>query len=227
MDKARGVADPGEKAKYFTLAERLLGVSAESFQRARHPEKRDEIVKLLQNLKQDREIAVSLSEILDTPGISSSTESFRPPTPSHEYPVGLESFKHADIQVKIFLTSDTVTTGEDFDLELELYNPGKSSASLVRVEGLIPEDFEVDRVSGIYRYEEETLDLRGKRIGPLSTVEISLIARPLSKGEFTLEPRIVFIDDTGEQRFSDPEPAKIVVKEMGILSWLRGTRSSF
>jgi hypothetical protein len=128
--------------------------------------------------------------------------------------------------VKIFLTSDTVTTGEEFDLELELYNPGKSSASLVRIEGLIPEDFEVDRVSGIYRYEEETLDLRGKTIGPLSTVEISLKARSLSKGEFTLEPRIVFVDDTGEHRFSEPEPAIITVREMDIMSWLRGSHPS-
>lgn len=227
MDRARAAGDPVEKSRYFMAAERLLGVSAEAFQRAKHPEKRDEIVKLLQNLKQDREIAVSLSEILDTPGISSSTESFRAPTPSHEYPVGLESFEHADIQAKIFLPDDTVTTGEDFDIELEFYNPGKTTASLVHVEELIPDDFEVSGVSGMYRFSDKVLDLRGKRIGPLSTVEISLKVRPHSKGEFTLEPHVVFIDDTGEQRFSEPEPANIVVREMGILSWLRGTRPSF
>ncbi len=35
------------------------------------------------------------------------------------------------------------------------------------------------------------------------------------------------VDDTGERRYSEPEPVKIVVREMGILSWLRGTRPSF
>ena len=227
MDRARGETEPGDKTKYYMMAEKLLGVSADAFQRAKHPEKRDEVARLLHSLKQDREIAVSLSEILDTPLISSSTESFRVPTPSHEYPVGLESFEHADIQAKIFLTSDTITTGEEFDLELELYNPGKTSASLIRVEKLIPDDFEVSKVSGFYSFEEEALDLRGKRIGPLSTIEISLKAKPLSKGEYMLEPRIIFLDDTGEQRFSEPEPTNIVVREMGILSWLRGTRPSF
>jgi len=165
-----------------------------------------------------------LSEILDTPGISHSTESFRVPTPRHEYPVGLKGLERADIQAKIFLADDTVNTGEEIDLELELYNPGKSSASLVRIENLIPSDFEVSRVSGIYRYDEDILDLRGKRIGPMGTLEISLKASPLSKGEYSLEPRVVFIDDTGERRVSEPEPATVTVSEMGILSWLRGTR---
>ena len=36
----------------------------------------------------------------------------------------------------------------------------------------------------------------------------------------------VFVDDTGEHRFSEPEPAIITVREMGILSWLRGSRPS-
>jgi len=223
IDRARTASDLGEKARFFGAAERLLRVSAEAFQRANHPEKRDEVVRLLRSLREDREIAVSLSELLDTPGISSSTESFRAPTPSHEYPVGLESFEHSDIQVKMFLPDDTVTSGEEFNLELEFYNPGKSSASLVRVEGLVPDDFEVSSVSGMYRFDDDVLDLRGKRIGPLSTVEFSLRGRPHSKGEFTLEPRVVFIDDTGEQRFSHPEPGIITVRDMGILSWLRGS----
>ncbi|TRO48470.1 hypothetical protein E2P65_02825, partial [Candidatus Bathyarchaeota archaeon] len=185
MDRARGSAYPDDKASNFAMAERLLGVSAEAFSRAKHPNKRDEVTRLLRSLREDREIAASLSQILDTPGISSSTESFRVPTPSHEYPAGLESFEHADIQGRIFMTSDVVTSGEEFHLELELYNPGKNSATLARVENLLPEDFEVRGISGIYRYEDEAVDLRGKRIGPLSTVEISLRARPVSKGEYT------------------------------------------
>jgi len=224
MDRARGAADPGEQTKYYTIAERLLEVSSDAFRRAKHPEKTEEVNRLLQSLRQDREIAVSLSEILDTPGISHSTESFRVPTPRHEYPVGLKGLERADIQTRIFLPDDTVNTGEEFDIELELYNPGKTSSSLVRVEGLIPADFEVSRVSGIYRYDEDILDLRGKRIGPHGTLEISLKASPLSKGEYSLEPRVVFIDDTGERRVSEPEPATVTVSEMGILSWLRGTR---
>jgi len=224
MDRARKEAAPGDQTKYYTIAERLLGVSVDAFRRAKHPEKMDEVNRLLQSLKQDREVSVSLSELLDTPTISSSTESFRVPTPSHEFPVGFESLERADVQARIFLPDGTISTGEEFDIELEFYNPGKSSASLVQVEGLLSKDFEVSRVSGIYRFEEEILDLRGKRIGPQGTVEISLKASPLSKGDYSLEPRVVFIDDTGGRRVSEPEPVTVTVSEMGILSWLRGSR---
>ena len=222
MDRARGAENPDEKARNFAMAERLLGISAEAFSRAKHPNKRDEVTRLLRSLREDREIASSLSQILDTPGISSSTESFRVPTPSHEYPAGLEGFEHADIQGRMFTTSDVVTSGEEFHLELELYNPGKSSATLASVENLFPGDFEVTGVSGIYRYEDETLDLRGKRIGPMSTIEISMRTRPISKGEYTLKPRVVFLDDTGERRTSETEPITVTVQEMGIMRWLRG-----
>lgn len=222
MDRARSAANPSDKMKYFSMAERLLAVSADAFQKAKHPKKRDEVARLLRSLETDKEIAVSLSEILDTPEISSSTESFRVPTPSHEYPVGFASFEHADVQGKIFMTSDTFTSGEEFHLELELYNPGKTSATLARVENLFPDDFEVKSISSIYSYDDDTLDLRGKRIGPLSSIEISLRAKPISKGDYTLKPRIIYLDDTGEQRSSEPEPMTISVREMGILRWLRG-----
>jgi hypothetical protein len=224
MDLARGTLDPVEQTRYFTFAERLLGLSADAFRRARHPEKSEEVERLVESLRRDREVAVSLSELLDAPGISSSTESFRIPTPSHEYPVGLEGFERAEIQARVLLSSKVVSVGEEFDLELEFYNPGRASVSLMRVEGLISGDFEVGQVSGVYRFDGGALDLRGKRIGPLGTVGVSLRATPLSKGDYRLEPRLVFIDDDGEQRSSAPEPIAVTVREMGIMGWLRGTR---
>ena len=224
MNEAGNEPDPGKKTRFYTMAETVLAASADSFSRAKHPEKRDEVERLLSSVKMERELAFSLSEILDTPSISSSTESFDVPTPSHENPVGLERFHHANVQAKMFMTSDTITSGEDFDLELELYNTGSTAASLVRVEEMIPNDFEMSRVSGYYNYSEKGLDLRGKKIGPLGTIEIGLRIKPLSKGEYVFKPRIVFLDDTGEYKSVEPEPVIITVKEMGILGWLRGSR---
>jgi len=223
MYDASGEVDPGKKAKFYTLAETLLESSADSFSKARYPEKRDEVVRLLSSVQQERELALSLSEILDTPAISSSTRSFEAPSPSHEQPVGLERFESADVQSKIYMTSNVVTSGEEFSFELELFNSSNVSASLVRVEELLPDDFEVSRVSGYYKMEEEHLDLKGKRIGPLGTVEITLNAKPTSKGEYTLSPSVIYLDDSGEYRTSTPEPASITVREMGILNWLRGS----
>ena len=224
LDEATKEMDPKKKARCYKLAERVLEASLEAFSKAKHPEKSDEVKRLLSSVKQERELALSLSEILETPTFSSSTMSFQAPTPSYEQPVGLERLENADIHARLFMSSDVVTSGEEFDIELELYNTGKMSASLMRVEKLIPDDFEVSRVPSYYRYDENILDLRGRRVGPLSSVEISLRVKPLSKGEYTLKPRIVFLDDTGERKTSEPEPTNLTVREMGILSWLRGSR---
>jgi hypothetical protein len=223
MYDASGEVAPRKRAKLYTMAETLLESSADSFSAARYPEKRDEVARLLSSVKQERKLALSLSEILDTPAISSSTRSFDVPSPSHEQPVGLERFESADVQSKIFMTSDVVTSGEEFSFELELFNSSNVSASLVRVEGLLPDDFEVSKVSGYYKMEEEYLDLKGKRIGPLGTVEITLMAKPTSRGEYTLSPSVIYLDDSGEYRTSTPEPTSITVREMGILNWLRGS----
>jgi len=226
LDEASREADPRKKEQYYRLAERVLAASLEAFTKAKHPEKRDEVNRLLSSVKQERELAISLSDILDTPTFSSSTQSFLVPTPSHEQPVGLERFENADIHAKIFMSTDMVTSGEAFDLELELYNTGNTSASLIRVEKLIPDDFEVIRILGYYRFDDESLDLMGKKVGPLGTVEISLRVKPLSKAEYIIKPSVIFLDDTGEYKSAEPEPASITVKELGILSWLRGTRPS-
>jgi hypothetical protein len=136
----------------------------------------------------------------------------------------LERFENADIHARLFISTDIVTSNEEFDIELELHNTGNTSASLIRVEKLIPDDFEISRILGYYRFEENSLNLMGKKVGPLGTVEISLRVRPLSKGEYIIQPSIIYLDDTGEYKYAEPEPASINVREMGILSWLRGTR---
>lgn len=224
LDEASKMTDPRKKEQYYGMAERVLEASLDAFTKAKHHEKSNEVNRFLSRVKQERELAISLSDLLDTPTISSSTQSFLVPTPSHEQPAGLERFENADIHARLFISTDIVTSNEEFDIELELYNSGNTSASLIRVEKLIPDDFEVSRILGYYRFDEDRLNLMGKKVGPLGTVEISLRVRPLSKGEYLIQPSIIYLDDTGEYKNAEPEPASIKVREMGIWSWLRGTR---
>jgi hypothetical protein len=227
LNKATEETDPRKKARFYELAERVLEASLEAFSKAKHPEKRNKVSRLLSSVKQDRNLALSLSEILETPTFSSSTMSFQTPTPSYEQPVGVERFNNADIHARIFLSNNVVTSGEEFDLELELYNTGQISASLVRVEDLVPEDFEVSKVPGYYSYDGNILDLKGRKVGPLNSVEILFRVKPHSKGEFVFMPRIEYYDETGKKSHSEPEPVNISVREMGILSWLLGSRPSY
>lgn len=224
MNYAKSESDPEKKARHYMLAERVLEASADSYLKAKYPEKRAQVNRLLDNVRQERKFALSLLEVLQAPLISSSTASFVSPTPTHEYAVGLESFEHANIHANLYMKSKDIKSGEKLEFAIELYNTGTAAASMVKVEGVIPDNFEVVRVPGFYRIVDNYLDLKGKKLGPLGTEEIAVTLKPLTKGEFTIKPRIVYLDDGGEYKSCEPEPANITVTEMGILDWIRGPR---
>ena len=224
MDNANAETEPEKKARYYAMAERVLEASSKSFLRAQHPAKEQEVNRLLESIRKDRTLVMTLIDVLNAPLISSSTESFSAPTPSHEYAAGLESFEHANVQASLYLKSTEVKSGEAFDAMVELYNAGMASATLVKVEDIVPEKFEVVRVSGYFGAADGYIDLKGKRLGPLSTEEIQLSMKPLSKGSYTLKSCVVYLDDTGELKHCESEPVEVSVSEMGILGWLRGPR---
>jgi len=224
VDNANAETEPEKKARYYAMAERVLEASAKSFLRAQHPAKEQEVNRLLENIRKDRTLVMTLIDVLNAPLISSSTGSFSAPTPSHEYAAGLESFEHANVQVSLYLKSADVKSGEAFDVILELYNAGMASATLVKVEDFVPQKFEVVRVSGYFGATEDYINLKGKRLGPLSTEEVALSMRPLSRGSYTLKPCVVYQDDTGELKHCETEPVEVSVSEMGILGWLRGPK---
>jgi hypothetical protein len=224
MDNANLETEPEKKARYYAMAERVLEASADSFLKAQHPAKEEEVNRLLENIRKDRKLAMSLIDMLHAPLISSSTESFSAPTPTHEYAAGLESFEQANLHAGLYVKSKEIEKGEAFDVVIELYNPGMTSAALIKIEEIISENFEVIMVSGIFGVKDDYLDLKGKRLGPLSTEEITVSLNPLSKGDYTIKPCVVYIDEAGELKHCEAEPLKVSVSEMGILGWISGRR---
>jgi len=196
---AQTEADPRKKAQLYQMAERLLQSSAGSYLKAKHPEKSEEVRRVLDSVKEEREIAVSLSEVLHAPTLVSTTTSFSTPTPTYEQAIGLERFENADIQANLILRGREVKVGDDVDIEIELVNAGKAPAQLIKVEEIIPKGFEVR-----------------------SAAELKLVLRPLDKGTYNLRPRVLYLDEAGKYRSHEPEPATVVVKELGIKGWLRG-----
>ena len=82
MDNAKKENDPEKKAKLYAMAEKVLQTSAGSFIKAEHPEKTEQVQRLLEKVKEERELALSLSEVLHTPSIVSTTAAFTTPTPN-------------------------------------------------------------------------------------------------------------------------------------------------
>jgi hypothetical protein len=224
MDNAKRENDPEKKAKLYMMAEKVLQTSAGSFMKAEHPEKRERVLRLLEKVQEERELAVSLTEVLHAPSIVSSTTVFTTPTPTHEEAVGSERFEHADIQANIIAPQKELRVGENLDLHVELVNAGKGTALLTKLTEVVPEGFELVEKPETYRVEQGCLNMKGKRLDPLKTEEVKLVLKPNVQGVFSIKPRILYLDENGKYKSHEPEPINITVKELGIKGWLKGER---
>jgi tetratricopeptide (TPR) repeat protein len=224
MDNAGRESDPEKKAKLYVMAEKVLQTSAGSYMKAEHPEKMEQVSKLLEKTKEERELATSLTEVLHAPPILSTTKAFTIPTPTSEEAVGSERFENADIQANLIVRQKELKIGEPLSLEIELVNAGKGPALLIKINEAIPEGFELIEKPETCRVEDSFINMKGKRLDPLKTEEVKLILKPKVQGTFTLKPTILYLDENGKYKSHEPEPINITVKELGIKGWLKGER---
>jgi uncharacterized repeat protein (TIGR01451 family) len=224
MDNAKVESDPEKKARLYMMAEKVLQTSAGSFMKAEHPEKREQVLRLLEKVKEERELALSLSEVLHAPSIVSTTSAFTTPTPNQENAVGLEKFENANVQANLVTRRKQLKVGENLDLEIELVNAGKSSAQLIKITEVIPPGFELVEKPEVYRVEDSYLNMKGKRLDPLKTEEVRLTIKSKAQGEFFLKPTVLYLDENGTYKSHQPEPVTITVKELGIKGWIKGER---
>jgi tetratricopeptide (TPR) repeat protein len=224
MDTAKGEKDPEKKSKLYLVAEKVLQTSAGSFMKAEHPEKREQVLRLLEKVREERELALSIKEVLQTPSIVSATTSFSAPAPTSEEAVGSERFEHADVQANVIIRQKELKIGEGISVELELVNAGKASALLTKVTEIIPKGFEVAQEPEVYRVENDSINLKGKRLDPLKTEEVKLVLKPTLQGTFSIKPMVLYLDENGKYRTHEPEPVTVTVKELGIKGWLKGEK---
>jgi len=224
VDNAKRESDPEKKTKFYAMAEKILQTSAGSFMKAEHPEKREQMLRLLEKVREERELATSLCEVLHTPPIVSTTTTFGTPAPTHESAVGSERFEHADIQANVIIRQKELKIGENLNLEVELVNAGKGPALLIKLAEVIPEGFDLTEKPEIYRVEDSYLNMKGKRLDPLKTEEVKLVLKPKVQGVFPFKPKILYLDENGKYKTHEPESTTITVKELGIKGWLKGER---
>jgi hypothetical protein len=207
------------------MTEKVLQTSAGCYLKAEYPAKREQVLKLLERVKGERELAMYLANMLQCPIIASTT-AFPAPTPTSEKSVGLNPLEHAEIQANIVTSQKELRVGESLDLEIELANAGKGPALLTRIVETTPQGFEITEKPETYRVEDGCLNMKAKRLDPLKTEEVKLVLKPTRQGTFTLRPTILYLDENGKKRSHEPEPITITVKELGISGWLKGPKKT-
>jgi hypothetical protein len=222
MIKAETETDPSNKTKMYLLAEKCLERSAKFYESANYVGKRDEVLRIFNKVKEKREFALSLGKLLTAPKDASNTNAIPAPTMSVEEPVGLQKFEHAELQSHIIIGEKELKVGDSLDVEIELVNAGKSPAFLNRITEVSPKGFEITEKPDIFRVEDGSLNMKGRRLDPLKTEGIKLVLRPRAQGKFQLKPRILYLDEDGKDKANEPESIIITVKELGLRGWLKG-----
>ena len=213
MSNAKREKDPEKEKRYYLMAEKVLQISAECFSKAKHPEKTGQVQRLLKKVTEEKELALSLSEVLHAPTITSSTASFSTISPNEERAVGLERFEHAEIQSKIVQPETEIKIGENMTLGIQFVNVGKETVLLSRVENLVPAGFQLVGKPDYCEFEGSKLIMKGKKLEPLKTEEIKFTLKSFVRGSVEIKPRIVCVDQTGREMFLSPEPVMFSVLE--------------
>jgi KaiC/GvpD/RAD55 family RecA-like ATPase len=214
INQAEGEIDQENRIKQYQLAENLLQLAAGSFLKAKQPEKTTLVQQMLENVREEKELAISFNDVLQAPTIASSTSSFSSPTPTSEFSVGLEQFAHANVQANLITHVKEVKVGESFCLSVEFVNAGREPALLLRVDDFVPSDFVVVKKPEIYRLEESCLNMKGKQLAPLKLVEVKLTLQPSKKGRYQLNPKVHYLDEVGQNKFLQLKTLEIGVEEV-------------
>ena len=61
------------------------------------------------------------------------------------------------------------------------------------------------------RWKKGCLKLKGKRLDAVKTEQARVVLRPLIKRVFTLKPRIVYVDESGDYKSYESEPVEVNV----------------
>jgi KaiC/GvpD/RAD55 family RecA-like ATPase len=216
VESAKHDRDPEKQARFYSMAEKVLGVAAEYFIKAGYQDKTNQVQRLLRKVKDERALALSLGEIFHAPTITSSTATFSTLSPGEEIAVGLERFDQADIQTKIVQHETDIKVGGNVAVEIQMVNVGKEPVSLIRINDIVPTGFQLVDKPDYCILEDKHLIVKGKRLTPLKTEEIKISLRAYKTGSIEVNPKVISVDWAGHQISSNPEPVAFNVSSVAL-----------
>jgi tetratricopeptide (TPR) repeat protein len=128
-----------------------------------------------------------------------------------------------DLRSNVVASPRELKVGETLELEIEVTNARKEGAILLtKIKEIIPKGFTVVRKPESCRVEDNCLNMKEKRLEPSKREEVKLILTPKIQGAFHITPRIIYVDENGNEKTCEAKPISITVKELGLKGWLKG-----
>ncbi len=211
IDTARKESDQAKKGKLFSMAEKVLTLSADSYTRAGYGVKRDQVLGLIAKVRKERRLAISLKDILREPPRFSAAAGFTTSPDSFENAAGLENLESANVVGMLRAPEGPISVGSPLSLDIELVNVGKGTAGLVKLDSIVSEGLEFQGPAPLFDNKIGGIDLRGKKLEHLDTFQVKIQLKPVRKGTFTISPAAWFTDDKGTYRSQKIEGVSLTV----------------
>ncbi len=215
LSEAETVKDHRKKTEFYHLAEKQLELAAKLYGEAGFPGKRKEALEHLGRTRLEKDALLApmeaLSQIPTVPGVSLGYLAL-----TRGQAGGVERFEEACVVGDMIIPQRELISGSEFSPELEVANVGKSPATLVKLQNVAPEGFEYNKEKNPFIVEDGVIDLKGRRIEHLKTYQVKVSLKAVRTGSFELRPRLFYVDDKGNYRSFQFQPATLTVLEHGI-----------
>jgi pentatricopeptide repeat protein len=117
-------------------------------------------------------------------------------------------FCHANVKVNL-MAPRNVTVGEEFEMRLDLVNISKNPATLIKLEGLIPENSKVTSLPAFCRVQGNTIVIVQRKMlhFQVDTFKFHMVLS--EDGIYNFEPVIYYLDDLSTIKENKSTPIKI------------------
>ena len=105
-----------------------------------------------------------------------------------------------------------VKIGEEVEMRLDVVNVSRKPTLLVRVENMVPNDFEVVDLPSSCSLTNGSVDIKEKSVGPFQVETIKLKLKAMKAGCYTLNPEVTYVDDLGKTKTVKLNPITVTVQ---------------
>jgi len=223
LTEAATERDSNKKTELYHLAEKHLQLSAKLYGQANFAAKQEEALRLLARAHEEKELLLSPMEALaGNPALTGIPGA--PAALMKSQTGGLKELEEAKVVGNLTAPGTEVNIGSEFLVELEVANVGKSVARLIKLENIGAEGVQLDGRRMPRQVKGDFIDMKGEKLEYMGTREIKIPMKAVRAGVFLLKPRIMFVDEKGNYRSYEFEPASVTVKQLGISGWLKGPK---
>ena len=137
-----------------------------------------------------------------------------------------ERFARFSLQSSLMVRRE-VKVGEKFEMRLDMVNVSRRAGHLVIVEAGIPSDgFTITSSDSNFNPQDGGLQMKGTDIGAFQVVTYKLSLQAKKVGTFTIDSKVIYTDELGENKFCKLDPVVVTVKPAEPLSALVAGRVS-